>query len=306
MRRLKLREDQSFSRNPALPFLRSARSTSAEQLIRDYALYLLKAADAYQLPVKLEKVQRHFQLKPPVVASLDHQRGFISENLQIYLNADDRGTVRKFSHAHEFIEALFLALACDEAEQWVADDVYVALQDRKEYWCERGAAEIVMPRDLFRHLIPQPVRLAWAMELATLCELSLTATLWRIIETGPADAVLVIWRFGHAPRESVPSASGQLNLFGEAEAMDPPKKPRVVRAISPNGSTGLIPKDKSAPGKSSIAAAFHENGIVCGYDDLDLVGLSGRYFCESFSFRAGGEQHVMTLVHLRDPLVELL
>jgi IrrE N-terminal-like domain len=284
--------------SPGEIFLRHRRSMTAAELIRDYAYFLLKSSDAYRLPIKVDRVRKHFDLPSVRMAGSLGQRGLTTEDLQIYLNADDRPTVQKFTFAHELMEVFFYALDAGAADSWMSDALFVELKERKERFCEFGAAELVMPMELFKHLVPTPMRFAWALHLAEFCELSLTATLWRVLETGRVPAVLVIWRHAHAPREVAPPVAGQLALLSGLEEMGPAKKMRVIRAITPPSFKGFIPPHKSIPDDSVIRQCYLEGTAMSGIEDLDLRDLQGRFLVEAIPFQARGERHVISLVHL--------
>lgn len=291
--------------NPAIAFLRPGHCGEAEQLMRRYALYLLQTADAYQLPVDPRKVQQYFGLPEPRETQLPGQRGFLQgDDLRIYLNADDPPTMRQFTFAHELMETLFFALKEDDADAGVRDDMlYDTLMTKKERLCDVGAAEFLMPLDLFRDTVPQPLHLPWARHLASHLRLSLTSVVWRIFETGCTEGALVIWRYGYAPREKAQMEVPQLSLFGLGEEHRPPKKMRVVRALLSSSIAGFIPKHKSVFAESSIQQAYDENVATSGFDSLQLKALEGRYFVESFPFNVWGERHVMSLIHQQDPNV---
>lgn len=284
--------------NPAVTFLRTVRCQNAKELIEEYATFLLRESGTYDLPVQLERVRQYLALPVHRQELGSDQRGFTTPDLRIYLNATDWRTVQKFTLAHELVEVLFLALKAGYADDWLSDRAFTTLCDNKERFCDSGAADLIMPRPLFTDLVLQRrLSFDWAQDVAARCEVSLTATLWRIIESGAVPVLLVFWRHKHSPTEFVPSAVGQGNLFGPPEAMDPPKKMRVERVFSPPDFP-YIPPDKSVPLQTSIHRAFEEGTILAGYEDLDLVGLRGRYFVESRPFNANGERCVMSLIFL--------
>ena len=286
-----------YTGNPAVDFLKKPYTGSPEQLIQLYARFLLHTSGAYQLPVPLERVHGYFGFSVQDQTSLD-QHGLTTEDLRIFLNADDRPTVQKFTLAHELIEIFFFALKDGAADEWMSDEVFTTLCDNKERFCDRGAAELVMPFPHFQQLATkQPLSLKWAEEVATCCKVSLSATLCRIIETQLAPAVFITWRYKHSPKEFIPSKIGQGNLFGSPEEMDPPKKMRVEKVYSPPGSP-FIPADKSVPEESSIHQAFLCEKPTAAFEDLDLVGIRGRFFVESRPFTVDGERRVMSLLHL--------
>lgn len=289
---------ESGRSNPAIAFLRTRRDVTADELVEHYASFLLHEASAYQLPVQLDRVREHFALPVRHLTLAADQRGFTTDDLRIYLNADDWPTVQKFTLAHEFMEVLFFALKDGYADEWMSDEVFTTLLDHKERFCDKGAAELVMPLPLFADLVAkQPMSFQRAQGIAAHCEVSLTAALWRMIEVDLVPMVYVIWRHTNSPTEFVPSQVGQGNLFGPPEAMDPPKKMRVHRVFAPPG-TPFIPVAKSAPIESSIHRAFAEDSATSGMEALDLVGVRGRYLVESRPFTADGERRVMSLIHL--------
>jgi hypothetical protein len=288
---------QHYPGNPAVDFLKQPFTGSPEQLIQQYARFLLQKAGAYQLPVLLERVHRYFNVSVQHRFLLE-QHGLTTEDLRIFLNAADRPTVQKFTLAHELIEILFFALKDGAADEWMSDEVFTILCEDKERFCNRGAAELIMPLPHFQELVTeQSMSLQWAQEVATRCQVSLTATIWRIIETQLASVVLIFWRYKHRPNDFVPSKVGQWNLFGPPEEMDPPKKMRVEMSYAPPGSP-YIPADKSVPEESSIHQTFLSGKPTSAFEDLDLVGFKGRFFVESRPLTVDRERQVMSLLHL--------
>jgi len=286
--------------NPASDFLRHARASSASELVRRYADDLLTSAHAYELPVPIHKIRRHLQVPVDDTLPLPGQRGLTLPELRILLNSDDLPTVRKFTEAHEYMEILCQAVRQGAADDWMPDELFEDLMDNKERFCDMGAAELVMPEMLYREHVPKPLTLAWARYFANFLGLSVTATVWRALETRELNAVLVIWRYAHKPSQKVSSSQGQLCLFGEPTEFEPPRMMRVAYRLVPESLKEFIPLNKSVPCQSTVFQAYEEDHGTEGYDELDLVGLRGRYYVESFPFRSSGERHVMSLIHLDD------
>jgi IrrE N-terminal-like domain len=285
--------------NPATAFLENAQSIrTAEDLVRAFAHYLLAEACCDVLPIRLDAIRAYLNL-PVRRELLPGQRGLTTPDLRIYLNADDREARQNFTLAHEFMEVLFLAIEDGAADEWLAEDVFSNLRKRKEILCDIGAAELLMPLRQFSALVGQnPVTLASARKVADQCQVSLTATLLRIIEHNLAPRILIVWQQKHEPREYVPSHAGQANFFGPPEIMDPPKKLRVTQVASPPSFAGFIPTHKSATPSSIVGQALVNGVTTSGLDDIEIGGLSGRYFVEALPFRADGEHHVLSLIHL--------
>lgn len=289
--------------NPAIGFLRSTRTEEVEELIVAYAQHLLHESKAYHIPVSLLRVIRRFGLQS-YRAPLPGSRALTTPALDIFVNADDLSTVQRFSVAHELMELLFMALK-DEGYAWMPEEMFAQLWTAKERLCELGAAELLMPMDLFKPLVQgEGVSMATAQRLATLCRVSLTAALRRMLDTDLARCAVIQWRFRHSKREFVPSAVGQLPLFGDATSMDPPKELRVERVYvssAARDSRTFIPREKSVDHGTLIFRAYEEGVATAGYDDLDLAKLRGRYYTESRPVRIDGERMVISLVHLGRP-----
>ncbi len=285
--------------NPAVAFLQTPQLVPPRELVQRYALYVLESADGYRLPVPLDYIRERFSMavhKQPLDPA---QRGFTTGDLRIYLNADDLPTVRSFTFAHEVMELLFLAVREGAADDWMSDETFVALQHDKERLCESGAAGLLLPMPLFADLVSQqPFSLAWARRIAGRCAVSLTATIWRILELGLANALFVVWRFSHSSAQFVPSAVGQTNFFGSPEVMDPPRKMRVERVLAPVGFGEFVPKQKSVAEGTAVHRAYVNGVAEEGRDELELGELRGTYFVEAAPFWTDSERRVMSLIHL--------
>jgi hypothetical protein len=294
------------ARNPAHEFLNyfeAWEGIEIRTLIETYTLYLLSRSDAYALPVDLEKVFRHYGLNIHKI-KLIGQRGAVTPDLQILVNSSDSRQVQKYSLAHELIE-IFVAALVDYDPQWLTEKHIKDLLDRKEHWCELAAADIVMPMELFKPLVLEAgFSINSAKVIAQVCEVSLFATLRRIIETGIRQAALVIWRYGHKPSEFVPSAIGQMNLWNEATYMDPPKKLRVEQVYKSPSLDQHIRKHKSIEMETAIGRAFSAatNNIFSGYDYIEIISKAGRYWTEAISVNYGNEPRVMSLIYFDRPL----
>lgn len=285
-------------KNPAIGFLRTTRLQSADELVEGYANFLLNEARAFSLPVQLDRVKEHTKLTVHRKRLARDQRGFTTPDLSIYLNVLDGPTVQKFTLAHELMEVFFFALKDGCADHWMDEGLFTSLCDEKERYCDKGAAHLVMPLPLFRELIPESkLSFHLVQEIASFCEVSLTAVLWRIVEYQLSPILVIFWAYKHKPSEVVPSHIGQGNLFGAPEDMDPPKKMRVERVFSPPGFP-FIPPDKSMPVDSSVQVAYITGKETTGYERLDLVAIRGRYCIESRAFDVSGERKVMSLIHL--------
>jgi uncharacterized protein DUF955 len=275
--------EQSQS-NPAIAFLENSQDVEcSEQLMRNYAHHLLKEANIRQFPVRLTTLKERFPFPIHTKHLPQESRGCITDTLRIFLNSKDRSSVQQFTLAHEFMEMLFFALKEGVADSWMMDQLFVDLQKRKEFLCDIGAAELLMPLPFFREFVSQsPISFAWIREITLRCKLSLMTVLRRIVETSLSPLAMVIWRYKHKPNER----------------KDLPKKMRVERWFLSPSVKCYIPTGKSAPTTSSVYRAFSENKSITEFEQIDLTGIHGHYWMESLPYSNKGERQIISLIHL--------
>jgi hypothetical protein len=231
-------------RNPATAYLQTTTANSVAELVNGYARYLLSQTGINAIPIDLERVLTRFSISRRFVG-LPGQRALTTPDLAILVEEGDLHTVQVFSTAHELMEFLYLALDEGHGSQ-LPDELINELCDRKEQWCERGAAELVMPT----HMVLSEVQglesgLDAGRYLARRCGVSLTAALRKLLEVKQVPGAVVVWRNGHSSGQFVPSKVGQGNLFGDPTFMDPPKKLRIGRVFPSPGLGIFIPAEKS-------------------------------------------------------------
>jgi hypothetical protein len=282
----------------AVTFLNQIDVTDPWYLFSLYAQHLLQASGIHTLPVPLAEIrathgfQRHS-------APLPH-RGFRLEN-SIFVNSDDSEAVQRFTEAHEIMEGLFKAIRQENPSRFPQQKAANCWQD-KERWCERGAAELLMPSELFFPLVRDVgVSLEAGRVLASRCRTSLTATIRRMIDSDVAPCVFLLLREGHKKHQTVPSQDGQLVLFGSPEDWDPPAELRVWRSWRAPQVTKFICNNESISRGTSVYRTLKtdSNGAITeGCDELDMEYIKGTYHTESMKVTIGGVDTVMALVHL--------
>lgn len=285
--------------NPAELFLdnfRPRESITLQEFIENYVQYVLVSADAYTFPVDLEKVFRRYDLslrKVPLVG----QRGAVTEDLRIFVNSSDPSEVRKYSQGHELMEILITAIK-DHDAYWLDETQIVDLFDNKEDWCEKGAAEFVMPMVLFYPLVQEyGISLESAFALSQKGRVSLIATIRQMIKTDLRVCALVFWHFAHKPSDDIPSSRAQLTFWN----MDPPKKLRVRNAHC-SEEIGYVRQHKSIEFDTNIGKALSSpSGLVFrGYDYLEITSKHGSYWVEAMPTKYTGEDGVLSLIFFDD------
>lgn len=287
--------------NPAIQFLKQLQTSAGKSLVEAYAQHLLVGAGAYSFPVDLQRVIDHYEISVKT-APLPGQRGLITEDLEILYNSSDPRRVQLYSQAHELIELFFRALE-EYDPPWLGDDEIRELIDRSEFFCECGAAELLMPMEFFLPLVKGTgLSLQTAQAIARDSGLSLTAVVRRMLETGLRECLFVIWKYDHKPSEFVASQVGQLPLWGPPTAMDPPKRLRVDYFYRSPTVDGYIKKDKSVESSTSVGQVVEapSGTLVRGYDYLEIGPQPGFYLTESISVAFDGRPRAMSLIYFDD------
>jgi len=285
-------------REAARGFLASNRTSNGFELFTSYANDLLRLSDSLHIPVDLGRIRSTYGLRTRE-APLD-ARGLMLGDC-IVVNSDDSHSVQRFSKAHEIMESLFLALQAEEQCRFPRE-AETRSWPEKERWCERGAAELLMPSELFYPLVSRlGVSLQSAQVLSRSCQSSLTATVRRMLASGMSRCVFVLLKQGHKKSQVVPSKSGQMPLWGNPEDWDPPAELRVWRKWSSPHDCPFVCPNESISHQTSIYQTL-ESGvpgqIYEGLDDLDMEYIKGPHDTESLLVRIDGEVVIMALVHL--------
>jgi hypothetical protein len=279
-------------------FLQQTNALPSATLFRDYARYLLQSSVAWKLPVPLDLIRkRHgFQRRAASISS----RGFLLGD-HIFINSDDLLTVQRFTEAHELMETLVVALRAEEPSR-IETNQWPKFEEEKEQWCEQGAAELLLPEDLFFPMVNnQGISLTHGRELAGFCQTSLTATLRRMLDTDLSPCVFAILREGHKKAQYVPSKVGQGVLWGNPIEWDPPAELRVWRRWSSPQVDKFVCINESFSRDGLTYKALHSGvvgNVMEDYDTLDLENIKGRHHIEAMLVIIGNIPSVMTLIHL--------
>lgn len=278
-------------------FLRQTTETDPQSLFTAYAEHLLNSAEAWELPVRLEKIRERHGFKLHTTSL--KRRGFLLGKT-IFINDDDATTVQRFTEAHEFMESLTIALR-NELPCRLDTGIACSFEAEKESWCEQGAAALLLPKKLFFPAVEKVgISLRSARQLAEHCKTSLTATMRRMLDTDIAPCIFTLLKEGHRKSEHIPSKTGQGVLWGKPEDWDPPAKLRVWRRWhSPQVVTRLY-WNESISSDTLIYQTFTSGiagQIYNGRDRLEQKKFDGHYEVESVRVTIGDYPVVMALIH---------
>lgn len=280
-------------------FLDSRDPKPSTLLYQEFASFLLDSVGVSQFPVPLNQIlekQGIVRQDGPLIG----QRGMLLGNA-MFINSDDPVSVQRFTVAHELMETLTVALRAQVFAQASRSDK-MRFEKDKEDWCEQGAAWLLMPDQLFRPLVmARGISLESGRQIARISQASMTAVIRRMLETGLSPCFFALLHQSYKKRQVVPSKTGQMLLWGQAEDWDPLAELRVWRWWSSPTVKARLIYNESFP-RESLAGwvyAHGQNGdIYTRRELLDLEYIEGEHEIEAVAVIISGERCVIVLGHL--------
>jgi len=289
------------SRNPGSQFLQVHGNVHEFNDVMKYIKFLRTEAEIsdQDIPIQLTKIYDAFDLRKPVFEDLGDTRGFFQPELGIVMiNSQDSAYRKRFTEAHELVERLFDQL--NNKDVWNLRK-YGNFQDSiKEGLCNRGAAELLIPRsDLNRELPSNEVSMKSARFISNRYEVSLTAALLYLVTHFRGMHALVFWEMRYKPTEQkILVPDNQLSYFGPDFHSGPQKKLRI-RWAAGSPSAQFIPRNKSIPEDSSVFQALISGSPNNAMENIYLTrSLRGKARFENLPFRVGSDMKVISLIHL--------
>ena len=251
-------------------------------------------------PANLPAIYEHFGIPTPKRAALPNQQGLLllPEVGLILINQDDIETRQRFTEAHELMELLFNALP--DGKGWSIHQKGPFKHGTKEWLCNRGAADLLMPPKVFKtRALEEGVSFNTAQKLARAYNVSPTAALVQLTWLAPAPHAVVLWRMKYKKADTTHQNHLQLSLFPELPTAGPSKKLRVEWVLR-GENTPHIPRNKSVSEDSLIYAAWREGEFTSGEEVLDLGAVHGIFRSENLPFGTEEERSVLSLLELRN------
>lgn len=251
-------------------------------------------------PANLPVIYEHFGIPTPKRAALPRQQGILllPEVGLILINEDDIETRQRFTEAHELMELLFNALP--DGKGWAVHQKGPFKHGTKEWLCNRGAADLLMPPKVFKsRALEEGVSFNTAQKLARMYGVSPTAALVQLTRLAPTPHAVVLWRMKHKKADAPHQNHVQLSLFPDMPSAGPSKKLRVEWVLR-GENTPHIPRNKSVPEDSLIYAAWRDGEFTSGEEVLDLGAVRGIFRSENLPFGAEEERRVLSLLELRN------
>lgn len=286
--------------HPGRLFIEINGSIEGPEDVEKYARFLrTEAGIDGEPPIDLVVILRRFGVPTPKRVTLPGQQGLLldPEVGLILIEESDLPTRQRFTEAHELLEMLFAAMPARPDAH--GHNVGNFPHWTKERLCDAGAAELLMPVATFLPRVQQlGVSFETARTLAIEYEVSLAASLIRMVVIGPGRHAVVLWRMKNKPSEikrQVPK--NQLALLDVPSARIARQKLRVEWSFT--GDQRLfIPQNKSVSDDCRIRAAWRDRCFTAGPDYLDLGTVQGTIYSENQPFEVGGDWQVISLLHL--------
>ena len=189
-------------------------------------------------------------------------------------------------------------------------------EEEEEYLCDVAAAEILMPRRIFKpRLRACGLCIEALIGLSEEFEASLEATAVNVVRAGLGDVAVIVWTLGYRKNE-VPS-SENLSLFDDSTdpLFAPVEKKYRVKFAYGHGSMRdfYFPTNQSTDNDSLIASSANRlltnaNTRTSGLQILSYGQYKSEFYTESYAYwsHKDGELQpkVVSLVFLEDPAVD--
>ena len=180
--------------HPGYAFLNRYGSLQTEADVFHYVDFLRESARLNcRPPVDFTKIYATFGMPIPLRVPLEDQQGILlnSSTGMILIREGDPVVRQRFTEGHELMELLF------DAQADVVQELNLPNWDeaRKEKLCDAGAAELLMPKSLFRsHIQHLGTSMKTARSLSRIYHTSLIATLIRMVELTSGDYAIALWK----------------------------------------------------------------------------------------------------------------
>jgi Zn-dependent peptidase ImmA (M78 family) len=283
--------------NPAQLFLENHSVTSLADVIAYTEFLLAESGISSDPPINLQAILNRFGIPQPKYANLPQQQGMMLPNfepLQMIIHAGDSITRQKFSIAHELIETLFLELPGKIRLNGQKENIFGIAKERI---CNEAAANLLMPKVSFH---PKAIRMGLSFHTAELLaddyEVSLMATICRLVDMYPKQGIMVLWQLRNKPSELKKEVSEkQIEMPGFHPSYLPARKLRVAWKYG-DYKGRFLPIEKSIPEDSSVYVAWKSNAFAASEEIIPFGSYNVKAIIESKPINIGEERQVISLI----------
>lgn len=261
--------------HPGYAFLHRYGSLQTEADVFHYVDFLRESGKlGDRLPMDLEKIYAAFGMPIPLRVPLEDQQGILLNSTTgiILIREGDPIVRQRFTEGHELMELLF------DAQADVARELNLVSWDeaRKEKLCDAGAAELLMPRALFRsHIEHLGTSMGTARSLSRIYHTSLIATLIRMVELTTHEVAIVLWKPIESREQSDRQSGWQLEWSVVSETWSEGLLLRGLQVTDwelPGRLQTVQPSQVSLPLRSGVRSVRSET-LRMGFGLLSLLRL---------------------------------
>ena len=261
-----------------------------DRYVTQYADFLRHSAGLENsIPIDLDHIYRHFEMPVPYRAPLVEQQGILVDGDAgiILIKEDDPRVRQRFTEGHELMELLFDAhnQAITERENgptWQGP--------MKEKWCDRGAAELLMPQVSFGAEVEElGFSFSTARTLSKNYLASFMATLLHMLEQTKEPYALVVWHWAVSRADQAKS---------DRTGVPPTEKLRVWWCKqSQHWDGGFIPKNRSIARPSCIIDTALYQKPHSAIESLNFQKTSVQCYVEAIPLRLADKNCVISLLN---------
>ena len=249
-------------------------------------------------------------IDPEILASFCDIKRIIEENIkeagiliplpgggaEIYLRKQDNRNRKRFTCCHEIVHTFFPDYQL-KPQQRVDREVGEYQKDNwREYLCDFGASELLMPSFLFQPQLPKMrPTINSLIDLSNKFESSIEATAIKIVRQNPQKTAVVIWEEKYKPMEKVFEYLSPLPGF---EKYKPQKKLRVKFGYGFE-NIGYIPKDKSLEETENIILeSFVKKKKQTGLEKINFGNFNVKCEVQTLPLEYHDQIRVLSLLYI--------
>lgn len=215
---------------------------------------------------------------------------------EIYLRKQDNRNRKRFTCCHEIVHTFFPDYQL-KPQQRVDREVGEYQKDNwREYLCDFGASELLMPSFLFQPQLPKMrPTINSLIDLSNKFESSIEATAIKIVRQNPQKIAVVIWEEKYKPMEKVFEYLSPLPGF---EKYKPQKKLRVKFGYGFE-NIGYIPKDKSLEETENIILeSFVKKKKQTGLEKINFGNFNVKCEVQTLPLEYHDQIRVLSLLYI--------
>lgn len=283
-------DDAGWSEPLVLKLVERHRGKRPEDILEAHARCLLRESEQDTFPIDVDLIASVLGIRRRVAPFGFAGRIYAETSGQLVmdLNAEDGEPRRRFTEAHELMHVAFPGF---KREARYRADTAPGANPRnreEEYLCDRGAAALLMPRQLVAERYRADDGLEAVEALADDAEVSLEAAGNRLVSLSPTPAAFLVLTMTHKPADTPALRRGE----------DVPERLRLRYGTTANLDV-YLPRYKSARDGTALCRAWTGCSRERGLEPLPGGERAGAFRVEAKAY--GGDENRRVLALARPP-----